>query len=244
MAEFLGDLERFAVDLYPYRWLVAAAVFGALGIVAGYGYQSGWHQIIWRHRVRVAIFGIPVLTVVIFFGYGLGSPLFTNKTVEKEFSFAFSATVPIGMEMGDVEEIMKGMAKMDQMMDEAIPAEATLEPVEVKSCSFKDRDKFHKGSGQARIYLGPDGSHVLRLENLDVTNGPELHVILSPHRDPDDRGDVKAPGYIDLGKLKGNRGNQNYKIPADVDVASQESVIIYCKHFHVIFSTAPLQDAS
>ena len=50
------------------------------------------------------------------------------------------------------------------------------------------------------------------------------------------------PGYVDLGKLKGNKGNQNYEIPDDVDIASMRSVTIYCKPFQVIFSVAPLQD--
>lgn len=53
---------------------------------------------------------------------------------------------------------------------------------------------------------------------------------------------MKAPGYVDLGKLKGNKGNQNYTIPDDVDVAAQGSIVIYCKPFHVIFSVASLQD--
>ena len=50
-------------------------------------------------------------------------------------------------------------------------------------------------------------------------------------------------GFVDLGKLKGNRGNQNYEIPDGVDVAAQGSVVIYCMPFHVIFSVASLRDA-
>ena len=54
--------------------------------------------------------------------------------------------------------------------------------------------------------------------------------------------DVKTPGYIDLGKLKGNIGNQNYPIPADLDLSPGGSVVIYCVPFHVIFSVASLQE--
>ena len=116
--------------------------------------------------------------------------------------------------------------------------------VKLKTGDFHDQDAFHKGSGQATIYRGPDGEHLLRLENLDVTNGPDLHVILTPNRDPKSQGDVKNTGWVDLGKLKGNRGNQNYPIPDDVDIAIQGSVVIYCKPFHVIFSVAPLEDVN
>lgn len=45
--------------------------------------------------------------------------------------------------------------------------------------------------------------------------------------------------YVDLGKLKGNVGNQNYAIPADVDLSQYRGVMIYCQPFHVLFSIAP-----
>jgi hypothetical protein len=103
-----------------------------------------------------------------------------------------------------------------------------------------DADSIHRGSGTATIYRGPDGSLLLRLENFSVTNGPDLHVYLSPHPNPNRGGQVRTTGYVDLGELKGNRGNQNYPISADVDVAGINSVIIYCKPFSVVFSVAPL----
>ena len=109
--------------------------------------------------------------------------------------------------------------------------------------TFQDADRFHQGSGEATIYQGPDGSYLLRLENFKVTNGPDLHVILSPSPAPESRDDVHQPGYLDLGSLKGNVGNQNYEIPADTDLSALSSVVIYCSPFHVVFSVAPLNSA-
>ncbi len=120
---------------------------------------------------------------------------------------------------------------------------AQVGPIKLKDGNFRDADGSHKGSGLATIYRGPDGSLVLRLENLDVTNGPDLRVILSPHSNPMNQGDVKGSGYVELGKLKGNKGNQNYDIPDGMDISAVGSVVIYCKPFHVIFSVAALQDA-
>ena len=290
MAEFFGDLERLVADLYPHRWWITAGVLIVLAAVTAFGYRRGWHTVIWRRRLPVAIVGTPVLALVIFIGYDLGSPLFTNKTVEEEFPFAFSAVVPPGMDRSDVEDIMAGIAKMDQdVVNEPMPGAPTptatanptptptatptprpgetpvvrptptptpeptptptstpeparAGPVKLKAGNLRDQDSVHKGSGQATIYRGQDGSHLLRLENLQVTNGPDLHVILSPHPNPGNQGEVKTSGYVDLGKLKGNRGNQNYPIPDNVDVAAQGSVVIYCKPFHVIFSVATLED--
>ena len=265
MEEFFGDLERIAADLYPYRWPIIAGVAIILAAVAAFCYHRGWHMLLWRHKLPVAIVGMPLLALTGFITWDLGSPLFTNKTVEEEFPFAFSAVVPPDMEREDVEKIMAGIAKIDQEdVREAMPEEILLRTkadeapsgqtpeqvatqptaVKLKTGNFTDQDSFHKGSGQATIYLGTDGSYLLRLEDLRVTNGPDLHVFLTPHRDPGSRGDVKAPGHVDLGKLKGNRGNQNYPIPDDVDIDAQRSIVIYCKPFSVIFSVAMIQDVS
>ena len=141
------------------------------------------------------------------------------------------------------EAMMNKAIVMLQEDVEKSGATMTKQPsvLKLKSGNFRDTDSFHKGSGEATIYRGPDGSHVLRLENLNVTNGPDLHVILTPHQGPESRSDLHVPGYVDLGKLKGNKGDQNYPIPDDVDIETQGSVVIYCKLFEVIFSVASLQ---
>jgi hypothetical protein len=41
--------------------------------------------------------------------------------------------------------------------------------------------------------------------------------------------------------LKGNQGNQNYELPADLDIAAYNSVTVWCQQFSVNFTTAPLQ---
>ncbi len=158
--------------------------------------------------------------------------------------------MPQGMPATTEQVMVQVMAdrikeNLEEAMTEAMaqpPADPPA-PVGLKQGEFTDADRFHQGSGQATIYRLPDGSHVLRLENLDVTNGPDLRVILSPSPNPESSADVKAQGYVELDKLKGNRGNQNYPIPAGFDVGPIQSVVIYCKPFKVIFSIASLQQA-
>ena len=96
MEEFFGDLERLAADLYPYRWAIGAGVLVALAAIGAWGYRQGWHLVLWERRILVSAVGIPLLTIVGFIGYDLGSPLFTNKTVEEEFPFAFRGGGPLG----------------------------------------------------------------------------------------------------------------------------------------------------
>ena len=113
-------------------------------------------------------------------------------------------------------------------------------PIQVISTGmFRDADNFHRGSGTATIN-NVSGDLVLRFEDFNVTNGPQLHVRLYEGEDPQVHSDLGA--YRDLGPLKGNRGNQNYDIPADIDLDRYNSVVIYCVPFSVIFSVAPLSD--
>ena len=142
--------------------------------------------------------------------------------------------------MAEGEDEMGAVAKTDdEEMNEAM-TEAMTAAEAVKTGTFRDGESRHHGSGRATIYRIEDGSHVLRLEDFRVTNGPDLRVLLSSHPDPENPHDVKDQGYLELGKLKGNRGNQNYEIPAGVDINGQQSVVIYCKPFSVVFSVASL----
>ena len=85
-----------------------------------------------------------------------------------------------------------------------------------------------------QVLTREDGVRVLRIEDLDTSNGPDVKVVLSP--DPDGYAD----GAVSLGTLKGNKGSQNYEIPDGVDLASFRSVVIWCKRFTVDFGVAPL----
>jgi hypothetical protein len=141
--------------------------------------------------------------------------------------------------MADVETTMATLAKMDEEQQEGMPS-AMTEATIVANGSSQNADSFHTGSGTARVYRLADGSHVLRFEDFKVTNGPDLRVILSPHPNPKERDDATADGYVELEKLKGNGGNQNYVLPEGLDPGAFRSVVIHCKPFRVIFSTAPL----
>jgi hypothetical protein len=61
---------------------------------------------------------------------------------------------------------------------------------------------------------------------LSVTNGPDFHLLPSVYADPKSGSEVKGQGYINLGKLKGNRANQNYEIPEEIDPAQYGSVVV------------------
>ncbi len=104
----------------------------------------------------------------------------------------------------------------------------------------------HGTAGTVRILELVDGSRVLRIEDLDTDNGPDLKVWLTdaPVIDGPSGWFVFDDGdYVDLGSLKGNKGSQNYAIPADVDLSELTSVTIWCDRFNVSFGAAELARA-
>ena len=217
-------------------------------------YRRGWFI------VAAIVVAVPVLAVA----WYLGSPLFLNQTVVEAFPVATTAAPAAGDAPTSTSAPPTGSAAapegtndsaLDEPADGSTPTEldngdAATEtpappsgPIALLEGSFEGADRSHQGSGSVTVYELEDGSWVLRFEDLDVTNGPDLHVIVSPVADPQSRDDVAAAGYIDLGSLKGNRGDQNYEIPLDFDLSAAASIVIYCKPFHVIFATAQLSSA-
>lgn len=117
------------------------------------------------------------------------------------------------------------------------------QPFALSSGGFTKVDDSHWATGQAVIYMLPDGQRVLRLENFKAAAGPDLYVHLSGHASPRSSGELHGDGDIELSQLKGNIGEQNYVLPAELDLADFKSVVIYCKQFSVVFSTAELKGA-
>jgi len=98
----------------------------------------------------------------------------------------------------------------------------------------------HLGSGEALVYQLADSSRILRLQNFSVENGPDLYVYLVPVDPVPSASGSEIAGSYSLGRLKGNVGDQNYEIPADLDLSQYKSVVIWCQAFAVPFSAAPL----
>lgn len=116
---------------------------------------------------------------------------------------------------------------------------ATVAPVAPTppQSSFVSRD--HATSGRLVVLVGADGAVVVRFEGLDTSNGPDLKVYLSTN--PPDGPEVAFDDEIvDLGRLRGNIGDQNYVVPAGVDLGRYASVVIWCDRFDSAFGAAPL----
>jgi hypothetical protein len=122
-----------------------------------------------------------------------------------------------------------GPAFVDEKVEERVATGAARQRVGVLT------GIDHRATGEAAIYRLADGGKVLRLEKLDMQNGPDLFVYLVPkagQREPD--------GGVNLGRLKGNQGNQQYELPARTDPDDYEGVLVWCRQFATAFAGAPL----
>lgn len=116
---------------------------------------------------------------------------------------------------------------------------------ELLTGNFVRLDAIRYAEGTASIYRLSDGRTIVRLENLNTINGPDLHVLLTAYPQPTTREELdQAPQFeLDLGPLKGAQGNQNYEItdPAfNIDNYTEGSVVIYSTRYDLVFSFAPL----
>jgi len=102
----------------------------------------------------------------------------------------------------------------------------------------------HETKGTATVHDLGGGHRVLRLTDFATSNGPDVRVYLVAANDATDNASVTKAGFVELGKLKGNQGDQNYDVPTGLDLTKYRAVTIWCRRFSVNFATAPLTPAS
>jgi len=133
---------------------------------------------------------------------------------------------------------------INKTVDEELPGAATSRSVAGTDAAVVSSGSFqglaHETKGVAAIHRLPDGKRILRLTEFETSNGPDVRVYLVAAPDAKDDETVKRAGFIDLGSMKGNRGNQNYALPPDTNLSKYQSVSIWCRRFGVNFGAASL----
>ena len=162
---------------------------------------------------RWPVIGAYILTAVVVGGY-LGRSVFMDKTVNEQVAVAAPAPVtsPDTAEPAEPRNVLLGTGSFESVR--------------------------HAASGKAMTIELAGGGRVLTLTSFEVDNGPDLRVYLVA-------GPAASEGevddFVDLGGLKGNRGNQQYDVPADINLERYATAVIWCRAFSVLFARAPLQ---
>jgi electron transfer DM13 len=128
---------------------------------------------------------------------------------------------------------------VNRRFDEAMPTvQGSSSPQPLVSGQFYSI--LHPTTGTATIYRMGDGSRILRFTGFSTSNGPDVHVYVVASDDAKDSASVLRAGFIDLGTIKGNIGDQNYTLTPEVDLSKYRAVSVWCKRFSVNFGAAPL----
>ena len=152
---------------------------------------------------------------------------FMNMTEEQRIQAAKNMT------QEEKQKVMNEFSKQNSTVDENMSA--TMKNTKALTGNFVGSgDGFHKAEGVVKVITLADGKTFLRLENLKATNGPDLYVYLSTGKDVSD--------IVNLGRLKGNIGNQNYEIPPGTNLSKYDTVLIWCKAFSTLFGSAKLSN--
>jgi hypothetical protein len=122
-----------------------------------------------------------------------------------------------------------------------VAASASMEASATALLSGTFHSVAHDTSGTATVHALPGGKRVLRLTDFMTSNGPDVRVYLVAAGDASDHDTVKNAGFVELGKLKGTEGDQNYDVPEAVDLEKYRAVTVWCARFGVNFGTAPLK---
>jgi hypothetical protein len=134
---------------------------------------------------------------------------------------------------------------VNKTVDEALPglagagtAGSTTHPSILSTGRF--HSVAHESKGVATVHQLADGKRLVRLTAFETSNGPDVRVYLIATDDAHDHDTVTGAGFIDLGALKGNKGDQNYEVAQGVNLSQYRAVTIWCRRFGVNFGTAPL----
>jgi Electron transfer DM13 len=183
-------------------------------------------------------------------GANVSAPIPSNQ-FQEFLVMSEEKRIEVGSQMNDQEknQIMLEFAKMDTTIDESISQiNQSLSQQQTSQTRNETSDLLltgsfigvgdgiHDAQGIAKVIPIEGGGDILRLENLVVTNGPDLYVYLST--------DKSASDFVNLGRLKANIGNQNYPIPTGTDMTKYDTVLIWCRAFSVLFGSAELTSSA
>jgi hypothetical protein len=164
-----------------------------------------------RPELRLPVFGAYAL-VAVAAGVWLGRAELFDKTVHENVVSADAASGPT-------------------RRDGTRPVQNVL----VARGSFESLE--HQSSGVASLIQTRRGSHVLTLTRFSTSNGPDLRIYLVAGRVAD-AGDLDD--FVDVGALKGNKGDQQYELKGTALDSRYRTVVIWCRAFSVGFARARL----
>jgi hypothetical protein len=189
---------------------------------------------IWFLLGTVAVLGVAAWLA---FGYFGVHTLFVDDKVDEASPFAVES---IGEDPAGGSTSTTTASPLDTAGEPAPTTTAAPAAVVTSRGEFVDRS--HPASGTAIVLT--DGTQTfVRFEDFETDNGPDLYVYLSAGVTATTDAGALDDDFVDLGRLKGNIGAQNYEVPPGTDLTRYRTVVIWCRRFAVAFGAADLTPA-
>lgn len=187
-----------------------------------------------RRRTLLALASAAFLVLLVA-GMALFQPwrLFTSSSIDEPLTQRPAATAPATSPAGSTPAAATPSAAIS-----APVATAAALPNVLATGPFQSQE--HPTSGSASLVQLPDGSHVVRLENLASSDGPDVKVWLSDREAGGDWFKYRSGRFLDLGPVKATHGNQNFAVPPGTDLSGLDTVVLWCDRFSVAFGSAAL----
>lgn len=117
-------------------------------------------------------------------------------------------------------------------------AETAVASADAQSGEFERRSK--RLNGDWAVEQRGEKTFIVFSEDFRAANGPDLKIFLSPQSYDDVTGKTAVNGAINIGELKKTRGVQEYELPADLQLADYESILVHCEKFAVLWGGSDL----
>lgn len=174
------------------------------------------------------------ILIILAVGYFLLSPLWNNvkrddisPLDDQTPKFKDNLDILSPERKSEFDAEVRKMAGEKMISKESPPQKAKL----VAEGNFLAR--AHDVEGSAQVIQTAEGKQILRFEDFQTINGPNLHIYLAT--------ELSSRDFIDLGKIKATEGNVNYDLPDNVDLKKYNKVLVWCVTFGVLFSYSDLQ---
>ena len=106
------------------------------------------------------------------------------------------------------------------------------------SGEFERRSKRLQGDWE--VVQRGEKTFIVFSDDFRAARGPDLKIFLSPTAYDDVTGNTATAGSINIGELQATRGGQEYEIPASVNLADFQSVLVHCEEFAVLWGGSDL----
>jgi hypothetical protein len=199
-----------------------------------------------KYRPRWSLLGVGALIVLLLYSYPVWRKVLTART-------GSTGSYPAAND--GQRQVLDKLAKTDRglaataysAMLTVVPAPTNEQPTPVLadaqaiySAAFANLDELRQAAGSVVIYRSADGSLLLRFDNFSVTNAPQLTVYLTGSTQPLVPADLNSNGVsgFPVGLVKGTKGNQQFNIPKELNLAKYKSVVIFSDALQLIYAFA------